>query len=242
MYFIMDYEDYLAGEAGAKFWFRAKNNLIDILMVRISKFYKKKRLKILNIGAGTGYELKILNKYGDNYVTDINKDALNLIDQNLYVEKRAVDACNLPFKDNFFDIVVCLDVLEHIQNDHKVAIEIYRVLGKKGKLVFTVPAFQILFGNHDLALNHIRRYNKKKIERLLKRFKNLRLYYWNFILFLPIAYMRLIKRNFKPKVERIKYFKFLDNFFYLILKIENLCIKYDIPLPFGLSIVGFCEK
>ncbi len=236
----MDYKDYQAGQTSTNFWFKGKNNLIDILMSKISE--KGKRLKILNIGAGTGENLKILNKYGDNYLIDINKNALNLIDEHLCIEKRVADACKLPYQDGFFDIAVSFDVFEHISNDKKAILEAHRVLKKGGGLVFTVPAFNFLFSSHDKALGHKRRYNKKMLKELLEEFKNLKLHYWNFLLFLLIAPVRLIKRNSKPKIDHLKLPESINSFLYFILNIENRCIKYEIPLPFGLSIVGFCKK
>ena len=150
----MDYKDYEADQSSSSFWFKSKNNLIDILMSEISKFYKRGQLKILNIGVGTGEDLKILNKYGNNYITDINKDALDLIDKHWYTKKKVADACKLPFEDNFFDIVVSFDVFEHISNDKLAVSEIYRVLKKEGHLIFSIPAFQCLYSFHDKALGH----------------------------------------------------------------------------------------
>ncbi|MFC1690535.1 hypothetical protein ACFL0W_00005 [Nanoarchaeota archaeon] len=79
----MDYKDYRAGQKSSDFWFKAKNNLINILLSKATKrkntHITKQKLKILNIGAGTGNDLKILNKYGDNYVIDVNKNALDPI-------------------------------------------------------------------------------------------------------------------------------------------------------------------
>ena len=235
----MDYKDYQAGQISTSFWFKGKNNLIDILMSKISK--KGEKLKILNIGAGTSDDLKILNKYGDNYLIDINKNALNL-NKYLCIEKRVADAHKLPYQDDFFDIVVSFDVFEHMSNDNKVILEVHRVLKKGGRLVFIVPAFNFLFSSHDKALGHKRRYNKKMLKELLKKFKNLKLYYWNSLLFLPMALIRLMKRNSKPKIDHLKLPKSINSFLYFLLNIEGRFIKYEIPLPFGLSIIGFCQK
>jgi 2-polyprenyl-3-methyl-5-hydroxy-6-metoxy-1,4-benzoquinol methylase len=50
-----------------------------------------------------------------------------------------LDAQKLPFKDNFFDILVYRDVLEHIKNDKKTIDEARRVLKKGGIAIFSVP-------------------------------------------------------------------------------------------------------
>lgn len=236
----MDYKDYQVGQTNANFWFKGKNNLIDILMSKVSQ--KEGELKILNLGVGTGDDLKILNKYGNNYLIDINRDALDLIESNLYFEKKVANACAIPYDNNFFDVVISLDVFEHIANDDKSVSEIYRVLKKGGLLVFSVPAFQFLFSGHDIALDHKRRYGKQALRRLLVRFEGLKLCYWNTTMFFPIAASRLIKLNSKPEVDHVNFHKAINNLLYFFLSMENMCIKYNVPLPFGISLVGFCRK
>ena len=49
------------------------------------------------------------------------------------------DVCNLPFKENTFDVVFCNHVLEHIEDDKKAMRELYRVLKPGGLGVFQIP-------------------------------------------------------------------------------------------------------
>jgi len=49
------------------------------------------------------------------------------------------DICNLPFKDNEFDFILCNHVLEHIPDDHKAMQEIYRVLKPSGTAILQIP-------------------------------------------------------------------------------------------------------
>ncbi len=259
----MDYKDLQAGQNKNNFWFKAKNDLIEVLMQKICKNLPrrplrqtrfdarrvearvkagKKRLKILNVGAGTGGDLKTLNKFGDIYVVDIDQNALAIIDNKLCVEKKLADACNLPYNNNFFDAVVSFDVFEHIKNDKKAAAEIHRVLKNNGVLVFTVPAFQFLFSSHDKALCHQRRYNAKSIKTLLSQFSNLKIFFWNSLLFFPIATVRLFNKKSAPKVDKANLHPLTNYLFYKLLSVDNFLIKKGISMPIGLSIVGYCYK
>lgn len=237
----MDYKDYKAGKSGTDFWFRAKKDLIEKLLSRNLK-YAKNKLKILNLGAGTGEDLEILNKFGKVYVIDIEKKALDLIPNNLCEEKKVCDACNLNYPNNFFDVVVSFDVFEHIKKDYLAISEVHRVLKNKGHLIFSVPAFQSLYSAHDKALEHKRRYSKKQLKNLLKKFKQINIFYWNFILFLPIALQRILKKESEPRVEAPNFNKYIDNFLFQILLLENFLIKENFKFPFGITIVGACKK
>jgi len=236
----MDYKELQAGQIKENFWFKGKNDLINVLITKALK--NRKQLKILNIGIGTGDDLEILNKFGENYVIDIDENALSVIDNKSCEEKKIADACNLPYEDNFFDVVVSFDVFEHIKNDQKAIREVYRVLKKNGALIFIVPAFQFLFSSHDKALNHQRRYNKKKIKTLLSQFINLKFFFWNSLLFVPLITIRLLKRRSKPKVDQMNLPFWLNTICFYLLKIDNFLIRRGISIPIGLSIVGFGFK
>lgn len=234
----MDYKDYEVGALESNFWFKAKKDLIE----RLFKKLNAKKMKILNLGAGTGDDLKILNKFGNVYVIDVNEKAIELIAKDLYFEKNIQDARNLKYPDNFFDVVASFDVFEHIKEDYRVINEVYRVLKKGGYLIFSVPANQFMYSSHDKALGHKRRYNKNQLKNLLKNFNNLKLYSWNFFLFIPLLIMRISKKNSAPKVDNFSLPIWIDNAFFRLLKIENFLIEKGFSLPLGTSIFGKCKK
>ena len=237
----MDYKDYLAGNSKTNFWFRAKVDLIEILLQKYIENHSKK-LKILSLGAGTGEELYSLNKFGEVYVTDIEKKALKLIPKDLYKERKICDACNISYPDEFFELVVAFDVFEHIKDDKNAISEVYRVLKKNGFLIFSVPAFQFIYSSHDKAVEHKRRYSKKDLKSLFKEFKDPYFNYWNFTLFLPLVISRLIKKYYKPKVENPITNPIIDSVLYNILKTENFWFKKKFKTPPGISIFGVCRK
>jgi ubiquinone/menaquinone biosynthesis C-methylase UbiE len=234
---LMDIKD--VNFKSVDFWFKGKNELIDIL---IKKVAMKKKIKILNVGCGTADDLNVLLKYGDVTLVDKNKSVLELI-KNKSIKKYIGDGRNLRFKDGSFDIVLMFDVLEHIKEDDIAIKEAHRVLKNCGYFIFIVPAFQFLFSSHDRALDHYRRYNINEIrEKLNNLFEIQEIGYWNFILFVPIALSRLIKKSSQENVRIEIPSSFIRKILGKILEIDNLLIKKDFHLPFGLSIYGIARK
>lgn len=237
----MDYKDLQAGTTNDHFWFKGKTELIRVLLGK--SIGPKRDLQILTVGAGTGEDLFILKEFGRICAIDIDENALKLIPTDLVAEKRYADACNLPYEENAFDLVVALDVIEHIQDDKKAVSEILRVLKPGGKFIMTVPAFNILFSAHDKALNHCRRYNRKSLNDILFDFANKKCGYWFFFLFLPAAFFRLLTKNKKSEPSTKNKFPGVLNFaFYLILKLECLFIRMGMVFPFGLTLYAVAQK
>ena len=238
----MDFLDHKNGMNKDNFYFKAKTELIDKI---IKDLNYKNRIKILSVGCGLGEEIEALNKYGKVYIIDINKKALDLIPKKCYKQKKVMDARNLKFKDNYFDLICALDVIEHIKEDELVVKEFKRVLKKKGNVIVTVPSFNSLYSSHDKALGHIKRYNKKEIEILFKDFTKYKITFWNSILFLPISIIRIIKKHKIETTENPDNFNFnkrINNILLKILRLENKAIEKNIKLPVGLTLLGIFKK
>lgn len=236
----MDYNDYLAGISSEHFWFKAKRNLIETLLAKVNN--QSHATNILNIGAGTGEDLNTIKNFGSIYAIDVSQNTLDMIPAHLVKEKKCMDACNLDYGDNFFDIVVAFDVLEHIQHDQQAIAEIYRTLKPGGFLIFTVPAFNFLYSEHDRVLHHHRRYNKTMLKKLCSPFNKITLGYWNSILFPASVLHRLLQKNQKTYRPVITAPSKLNSLFYNILMFENWCVKHNIPLSYGLSLFGIYKK
>ncbi|MFW9818963.1 MAG: class I SAM-dependent methyltransferase [Candidatus Thorarchaeota archaeon] len=73
------------------------------------------------------------------------------------------DIVKLPYRDETFDFVSALDVLEHIRDDEIAISEISRILKKKGIAVITVPHRMKYFSKQDRIIGHFRRYEINKI-------------------------------------------------------------------------------
>ena len=63
------------------------------------------------------------------------------IDPSRFIGAMFADILNIPFPDNDFDAVICIHVLEHIEDDQKAIREIYRVLKPRGHAILAVPTY-----------------------------------------------------------------------------------------------------
>jgi len=66
-----------------------------------------------------------------------------------------------------FDVVLCMNVLEHIHDDRQALAVFCRHLRIGGQLVLQVPAVQVVYGEIDRRLGHYRRYSRTKLRQML---------------------------------------------------------------------------
>jgi SAM-dependent methyltransferase len=112
---------------------------------------KEKPKVVLDAGCGRGFYLKALSYFSfikKIYGIDINKKYLEIakrINNDPRVVIKHGSIYNLPFSDNFFDLIICSEVLEHLKNDGLALKELKRVLKPKGRLIITVPNIHFPF-------------------------------------------------------------------------------------------------
>ena len=183
---------------------------------------------------------------------DISKKAV------LYSKKKGIlkvynsSALNLPFRDETFDVVFMLDVLEHIKKQDKAILEMKRVLKKNGYLLITSPALQFMWTKHDSRQGHYRRYSKKIIIKLAER-SNLnigKIQHFNFFLSFPIIVVRLLSKTnvfdkFGEYDNKMNYdianCDYLNNVLSKIFITEVRFLKY-VNYPFGISLAALFRK
>lgn len=109
--------------------------------------------------------------------------------------------------DETFDLVLLMDVLEHIEQDGQALAETWSKLKPGGHAFITVPAFPFLWSRHDIVLGHHRRYTRATLRRLLQTIPGLkikRLHYF-YALILPIALVvRMLRRNAQEESSDLK--------------------------------------
>jgi 2-polyprenyl-3-methyl-5-hydroxy-6-metoxy-1,4-benzoquinol methylase len=133
------------------------------------KLIEKRNFKnILDAGCGCGIFIPTLQKCG-KYVVGIDLLS-NLCKVKSKIPGNFVkaDICKMPFKDGKFDCIVCLSVLEHVNNLSNALSEIKRCLSKNGKVIFGIPASNLLT-NLWLKFDKLKLKTKDKI-RLRKYF------------------------------------------------------------------------
>lgn len=106
--------------------------------------------KILEIGCGDAGCIYYLNKLGFSvYGADYSESAIEKAKSN-GLQVFQFDASNdvLPFPENYFDIVICLETYEHLRNPQHCTEEILKVLKTGGNLIISVPNPRFAFESH----------------------------------------------------------------------------------------------
>jgi SAM-dependent methyltransferase len=105
------------------------------------------------------------------------------------------DARRLPFRDRSMDLVMSTDMWEHIDDHDAVARETVRVLRPGGRALVTVPCSMKLWSGHDLALGHVRRYEKDELVAVMEQagLEVVDVMSWN-VLLRPVARVRRRRR------------------------------------------------
>lgn len=178
---------------------------------------------VAEVGPGNGENLQIYMNNVDKL--DLYEPSINLFNN---LKKKFEKNKNFFFKneifsikENTYDTIIYLDVLEHIENDSEELIKAFNSLKPNGKLIINAPAFQHLYSNFDRDVNHFRRYNKNS---MFKLFKDLNFSSYNMKYYDSLGYFLSLMSNFftsdykKNFQNKIKLWNFLVPFSRLLDK------------------------
>lgn len=161
---------------------------------------------ILDVGSGAGANLLAFSQLGEASGVDIADEAIEFSRKRGIKNISKGSGEHLNFPDKTFDVIACLDVLEHTTNPVAVLTELKRVLKDEGRIILQVPAFPILWSQHDEALGHYRRYEAKTLISDLQEagLTCEKMSHFYFLSFFVVAPIRLARRFLVPKKFRKK--------------------------------------
>jgi len=159
-----------------------------VISFDLKKLHVKPGWQVLDIGCGSGRHTAAFARCKGVQVLGADINPVDLIEakKRLILQERlegkhgrwdllAASINRLPFSDNFFDLIVCSEILEHIPDHREAVAEVVRVLKPGRDLVVSVPRFlpeRICWAlsreYRTTDKGHIRIYQKKELIRLLE--------------------------------------------------------------------------
>lgn len=221
-------------------WHISKRNVVAGMLGAI---LRNRNLKILDIGCGAGKTMDMLSRFGTVWGLDINKKALSFCKKRGFQHLMLADAADTGFKDNFFDVVTMLDVLEHTDENTTLQ-ETKRILKPDGFMIITVPTYQWLWSSWDEALKHKKRYTKHNLGAAVKKngFTIIQSSYMYSFLTLPVFIFRKLKSRQKSYESDFSTNPPFVNFLCtLFANIERYFVMRG-WIPFGTSLILVCKK
>lgn len=206
--------------------------------------------RVLDLGCGTGHlTLELLQDGYDVTAADISEKLIDFVmtttkEMGYRLDTRVADVVDLrSFGQKTFDAIVCLDMLEHVNEDELALKNINSIISRGGLFICSVPALKSLYGKRDKEIGHFRRYNIDELTSKMNSsgFNIEIIRYWNFLGVIPVAFSEKILH--KKVYEKTRYSKsivnrslnaILMNWFY---HIENRA-----RLPIGLTLVIVAKK
>ena len=175
----------LAALEDAHWWYRERRHLLGRMLDGVPAG------TAMDIGAAGGGNTRVLRSHGFSVTAlEYGADGAQVAAQRGLAVLRG-DATALPVDDASLDLVVAFDVLEHNDDDDAAVREVHRVLRPAGRFLVAVPADPKLWSEHDVAVDHVRRYTRPTLTRVLEDngFELTTLSSWN-VLLRPVVALR----------------------------------------------------
>lgn len=222
---------------GTHWWFLGRKHLLRALLGST----RDDSTLILDAGCGSGLAEDVLSELGTVIGIDIAAEAL----------AGRVDACpeclclgsvtSTPFPSRTFDIVVALDIIEHIEDDAAAVREMHRICTPGGRLLLTAPAYGWLHSTHDKVLGHYRRYSAREVATLMRTagFRVRKVTYAVTAPFPAAVAFRLLRRVLGSKggSDMFEVPRLLNSVMTAVMRLEAVLLRH-VNLPFGLSVVA----
>jgi SAM-dependent methyltransferase len=219
-------------------WYRARRKIIASLISR--EIHLRPDASIVEIGCGTGSNLSFLSAFGSLTGIEPDEGARTFAKARSNVpviEGRLPNG--LPIDPQSADMIVMLDVLEHIDDDLGALQAIAQKLKPGARLLVTVPALPSLWSAHDLEHHHKRRYTANALRDVVSQsgLAVEKISYFNTLLLPLIAAVRAIKSLTGSKTSDTGVpSSWLNKTLETIFGLERFAIG-RVPFPLGVSLI-----
>jgi len=218
------------------FWFRARNELITWAL---DHCFPEAR-SLLEIGCGSGAVLEHVARhcprFGRLAGSDAHVEALRFAARRVpQAQLLQMDARRTPFREEF-DVVACLDVIEHIDEDQQVLAAIHEAIVPGGGLVVTVPQHRRLWSRHDEVARHVRRYEAGELARRVEAAGFRTVLETSFVtLLLPLMFASRMMERFahQPETEGLRVRDSLNHVLLGVMRVERAIIVRGGRFPVG---------
>lgn len=235
----------MARTAEQHWWFVARREILAGLITGLG-LPTPAQTRIAEIGCGTGGNLAMLGGFGQVWALESDPVAFRYIRSGTADVQAGRLGDELPFPPASYDLVCLLDVLEHVEDDVGGLTAAARLVRPDGWMMVTVPAYQWLFGPHDIAHHHFRRYTASSLKQVALEvgLEVERIGYFNTFLFPLIATARLFGRflRYQGGHEHSTALPapWLNRLLYSIFAAENSLVAHRF-LPFGTSVIAILK-
>ena len=248
---LNQYYEHDAGDGSHYFDQASRQGVISWL----NSLKKPSKRTVLIIGCSQGYLLKEIKQSIPQYFivgTDCIAHSLEkIIQKGLSIPLLQFDLVKCPLPDESIDIVIALNVLEHIEDDIGALKQVYRILKPEGYLYIEVPVNPNLYGFFDEYFKHYRRYSSEQIQKLSKttEFKVLKTTHLGFFIYPFFKLCKVINRmkkftsSQKEKVvlSVVKSNGIIQNFLRWMMSVA-LFISTHYRYPFGIKCILILNK
>jgi SAM-dependent methyltransferase len=228
-------------------WYRGRRRIIRAELDRLAL---TAGARVLDAGCGSGRTLEELGRYGEVFGIELDPGAADMARARGCGEVRIGRLEELPWEESYFDLITCLDVIEHTPDDRATLRELRRVCRPGGFLLVTVPAYQGLWSTHDVANHHYRRYSRARLRdaALDAGWRLRRMTSFNGLLLGPAAAVRLAERrrlrhpasDYKPDLTLGP--EWLNAALEQPLRLEARWLARGRTMPAGLSLLAVLEN
>jgi len=145
-----------------------------------TNLFNGEQKKVLHVAPENCFEPRLRKRLGSNYIT------ADLLDPQAMIR---MDITDIQFPDNYFDVIYCSHVFEHVPDDRKAMREFFRTLKPNGWAILLVPiTVEKTFEDPSIVnpserlrifgqVDHVRRYGSDYIDRLKESGFNVKMSY-----------------------------------------------------------------